>query len=161
MPPFTDYKAYGPYMDSTGGRNIIALRNHSRGHTSVSFARFLLSVHLGRVLGPTEEVDHINGNRTDDRLENLQVVSSSQNLSKSLRERSVSRKEVRLRCPGCQQEFQKRKSATHLAKGGRFTSCSRECRADILRKQASIATKAEIERQISANVIEIVDVLSG
>jgi len=159
--PFVDYKAYGPYLDTAGGRYIIALRNHTSGHSSISFARFLMSVSLGRVLESHEEVDHINGDRTDDRLENLQIVSGEENRAKSLKERKVTRKEVVLCCPGCGRQFQKRKNATHLSKGGNFTSCSRPCRADILRKLADSNSREEIERRITGNVIEELVVLAG
>ena len=159
--PFESYKAYGPYLDTRGGRYIIALRNPESGHSSISFARFLMSVALGRVLGSHEEVDHINGDRTDDRVENLQIVSGPENRTKSLKERKVTRRELLLRCPGCESTFQKRKNVTHLSKGGTFTSCSRTCRAQVLRMLANPATHEEIKGRIAGNVIGEVEILSG
>jgi hypothetical protein len=37
-----------------------------------------MEAHLGRELQPDEVVHHINGDSTDDRLENLQVLSRSE-----------------------------------------------------------------------------------
>jgi hypothetical protein len=40
--------------------------------------------HLGRKLLPDEHVDHINNDKTDDRIENYQILSPADNLRKSL-----------------------------------------------------------------------------
>jgi hypothetical protein len=39
--------------------------------------RFVVEEHLGRKLTTKEHVHHINGDRTDNRLENLEVISAS------------------------------------------------------------------------------------
>lgn len=43
--------------------------------------RYLMEQHLGRKLGADEDVHHINGNKRDNRIENLQVMSHSEHSS--------------------------------------------------------------------------------
>lgn len=45
-----------------------------RDGTRMTYARALMCGHLGRMLRPDEHVHHLNGDQTDDRLENLAVI---------------------------------------------------------------------------------------
>lgn len=67
-----------------------------------------------------DEIDHINGDKMDDRIENLQVISKRNNIHKS-----HTRKEfVELTCPVCGEKFlyEKRNLNTHPN-----PCCSRKC----------------------------------
>jgi hypothetical protein len=46
---------------------------------TISYARYLMSTHLGRLLTDEEHVDHINDIKLDDRIENLQILSQKEN----------------------------------------------------------------------------------
>lgn len=108
------------------GRYYAIMRNPTTRHrTSVSWAKYIMSIHLGRKLDPiTETVDHINNDKTDDRLENLQLLTKTENIAKSAKGKTL----VTLNCPECGQEFTREKRQTHLTKGrGVRTFCSRKC----------------------------------
>lgn len=124
------------------GRRNVSLYNHYTDASSVSYARYLMAVHLGRYLNEDEHVDHINNDRSDDRIENLQILSPSENSRKSAQDRVM----VRLLCPCCKNEFVRRKKQTHLSKlKNKATYCSRRC-------SGLSGTK---HMDLSGNVIEI------
>jgi len=64
--------AYKPYVDANGYLIVRKNNKHIKMHRQV------MEEHLGRKLLPGENVHHINGIRTDNRIENLELWSSSQ-----------------------------------------------------------------------------------
>lgn len=54
--------------------------NPSWGGTHVYRYRLVMEKHLGRYLLPEEIIHHKNGNHSDDRVENLEVMSQSQHI---------------------------------------------------------------------------------
>lgn len=53
-------------------------RHLTNGATTVAEHRLVMARHLGRALLPGEVVHHLNGDRTDNRLENLELWSTTQ-----------------------------------------------------------------------------------
>jgi hypothetical protein len=80
--PYDSFKAGCFQVDPRDGRTYIRLYNNPDDRFTTSYARYLMSVHLKRLLNDDEVVDHINGDRTDDRLENLQILDEQQNIAK-------------------------------------------------------------------------------
>lgn len=81
-------------------RNVILYNSHT-DRSTVSYARYLMSVSLGRLLGKAEVVDHINNDKLDDRLDNYQIISPTENVRKS--SKGITYKEFV--CPVCQVTF--------------------------------------------------------
>jgi hypothetical protein len=122
--PFSAYLVYGPYGSE---RKMVALV--SAGHrTTMSYARYLMAVHLGRVLTAAEEVDHIDDDCTNDAIENLQILTPAQNRQKrDARMRAAAL--VTLICPECGAEFTRLRRNTHLRwkRPASPSCCSRSC----------------------------------
>jgi hypothetical protein len=72
---------YGPYVGDDGRKRMV-LYYADQSTSSVAYARVLLSVKLGRLLTDDEEADHKNNDNTDDRIDNLQVLTREENLLK-------------------------------------------------------------------------------
>ncbi len=70
-------KNYNGGLSFYGGRWIIVCR----GDKKFPYARAVMCAHLKRQLTPQEIVHHINEDTTDDRIENLQIVTRGQHVN--------------------------------------------------------------------------------
>lgn len=76
-------KVFGPYVREDGRKHVILCEDGQR--TTQSYPRFLIEQFLGRKLSSLEEVDHIDGDFTNDSIENLRLLSKSENIRASKR----------------------------------------------------------------------------
>lgn len=135
--PFKGRRVYGPYLDNTSGRKyvrIIWIRRCAH-YKTMSYARYLMSLEVGRELTEKETVDHVDGDYTNDDISNLEIVSLQTNIKRAAKGRTF----VTLECPECKTAFTREKRQTHLGKGKNYkgspTACSRSCSVKLQQKR--------------------------
>ena len=115
--PFTELYKAGYTHVSSEGRRYITLKKFNGGIDGTSYARYLMSVKLGRFLTNQEEVDHIDNNKTNDDPNNLQILTPEQNREKQrLHYINNVQQKFELVCPNCGCNF----SLTEREMNGRF-----------------------------------------
>lgn len=128
------YDRYVLYIVHHAGMNRRMACLVSKEHRmTISYARYLMAVHLKRMLTKLETVDHINENKLDDRIENLQILTRSANSKKYA---SANPKQLfTFICPICSKEFSKDKRQSYqYLKFGKYPFCSKNCSYDNQRK---------------------------
>ena len=122
--PFLEYDSI--YLNFHKGmrRWQVCLVSKTKRRT-ILYSKYLMSVKMKRVLSRDEEVDHIDNDKENDDIENLEIVSRPENKKKY--DSSRSRMLVNLKCPACGKTFSKERRQTHLVKGGNPTNCSKAC----------------------------------
>ncbi len=102
-------------------RRVATLRRQNKYMTSMSYAKYIYTSHYKvDIDGRHEHVDHINGDKMDDRIENLQLISRYYNEVKDKKRKEM----VIITCPVCGIEFlfPKRNLSSH-----KNPCCSRKC----------------------------------
>ena len=109
------HNIYGPYLRKDG-RKIVILYDGKR-RSARQLAKVKLEVKIGRRLLDGEEVDHVDGDFTNDVMRNLQLLSSKANLSKQQLYKYGAK--VTCVCAYCGEKFKRSRS-----KVGNFCSYS-------------------------------------
>lgn len=127
-PPFSNDWRKGYLVINRERRRNVVLYNSNTDRSTVSYARYLYEVSLGTYLNKDLQVDHINGDKTDDNLINLQVLTAKENVNKLLKQTNTTKTLVELKCGSCSSIFIRRRNNTHLVqKGIKSTYCSKVC----------------------------------
>ncbi len=124
--PFTEefVKAYVSKSKQDGRQRVSLFRADKTG-TFMSYARYLLCVKEGRILSKNEEADHIDNDKTNDSLENLQILTKDKHRVKSISERPSAETDV-LQCTYCGKHFD-RPSRIQKYKSPENVFCSYSC----------------------------------
>lgn len=126
--PFKELWKRGYLVINKEPRRNVVLYNSQEDRTTISYAKYLMSIKLGRILKEYEIVDHINDDTMDDRIDNYQIISKRDNNLKSIIQKGKSGLYVRFKCGVCGKIFDKRKNITHLVyTSKRSDYCSRSC----------------------------------
>lgn len=119
-------KIYGPYTRKDKRQVIVIVHDSGKKQTK-SYPRHLMEIHLGRELLPKEHIDHINNDPSDNRIENLQILSQKENNKKQslLKPRQT----YKFICPCCGKESEKNLNYVLGNKKKNRTGpfCSRQC----------------------------------
>lgn len=101
-------------------RRVCTLRKADGTMTSMSYAKYLYTSYYNCDVDSCYHIDHINGNKMDDRIENLQKISGTYNRQKDHKHKEM----VICICPVCGKEFlfERRNLSTHPN-----PCCSRRC----------------------------------
>ena len=125
-------RIYGPYKRKDGRKHVILVEGKKK--TTLSYPRLVMAKHLGRDLLPTETVDHIDNDFTNDTIENLQLLSLIDNVKKNHKLIEW----FTFNCPVCHKEVKKTASRVRgnrkQGKAGSF--CDKKCARKF---QASVA----------------------
>lgn len=108
---------------------LVPAKGSRRKHrTTITLAKYRLSKHLGRILKRHEEVDHKDGNKTNDAIGNLQILTKLQNLKKQQVEANRTKTMRTLKCPVCRIRFiREARQLNSKLDAGRKPCCSRQC----------------------------------
>jgi len=123
-------KVYGPYTRPDGRKHVIHYDEITGKRRTQSYPRYLMEQYLGSELTTDEQVDHINNDHTDNRIENLQLLTKQANNEKSRQYAEM----LLFECPVCGDEFLRKASSYryHQEKKGKAGPyCSKSCMGKI------------------------------
>lgn len=126
--PFKSDWKWGYIVINKEPRRNVILYNSSKNRKTISYARYLYEVSIGRYLECDSVVDHIDGNQMNDIIENFQLLSVGENNIKRYIQSKKTARMVELECGSCGKNFIRGHNTTHLViKRNKTTYCSRTC----------------------------------
>jgi hypothetical protein len=120
--PFKGFTVYGPY-DDNNGRSCVKLRRDGKAST-MTVARYIMSVGLGRHIDASSHVDHADGDSTNDDWRNLQILSAVENIRKGTATRTS--KKFEFACASCGRQVLRTYNAA-MNYSERIFFCTRAC----------------------------------
>jgi len=116
--PFASKWSKGYIVVNNQNRRNVVLFNNQSDRTTISYARYLMGVKLGYEVSDHLEVDHKDDDKTNDDINNLQLLTKEENLLKE-----------QYYCAYCTDSFILTEAEVNerLAKNVEMAFCSRSC----------------------------------
>jgi len=120
------FKHEAPWNKGLGGKIIkngyilIKQSNHPHATKSgyVREHRLVMEQYLGRYLTSSEVIHHINGNKKDNRIENLKLYQNNRDHERIEHQRRKNFRQVLVKCLNCGKLFYKRPSQINVIRNG-------------------------------------------
>lgn len=149
--PFRNKWSKGYLWINNENRRVITLNSESGVTFTMTYARYLMSVKIGQEIPDGFEVDHINNDKTDDRIDNLQILTAEQNrLKQAWWYSAMVVQWTIIPCDHCKELFYITQGEINnrLRKGVQHLFCSRSCSAkfhNTLQQNTSIKALSDEE----------------
>lgn len=123
--PYSKYYGYKIFHKKQGRFYVSMVHKVSGKRKTVSLARYKMSVSLGRRLMKDEQVDHIDEDKTNDVISNLQILSRADNIIKHFLTLGKNTVLIKLKCPVCNKTFKRPpRNVNHKIAKGKKLTCS-------------------------------------
>lgn len=115
--------------------------------------RVVMENHLGRLLNADEIVHHIDKNKKNNNITNLQLMTQKEH--NHYHRLESGRMWVKLKCPWCKKEFELEKNKSFLQKSNEYncTCCSTSCRGKLYRFIQLNGVTEQVQTAISENLL--------
>lgn len=126
----------GKVIINRDNRRMVLLTGGSSPNTTTSYARYLMSVKLGRFLDDDVHVDHKDDDKTNDNIDNLQLLTSESNNQKEAERHRIHDVIYHTcNCTNCGKEFilNDRQMKMKLQAGTKHLFCTKECFQNAIR----------------------------
>ena len=93
---FNGLNGYGHIKPHNMGYELAYCPDHPHAHADgyVMFHTVMMERHIGRYLNDDEVVHHINGNRSDNRIENLMLMNKKEHMTMHMKKRHEQRRKA-------------------------------------------------------------------
>lgn len=130
--PFKSKWNNGYLQIHPSGRKYVVLFNSDLDRTIISYARYLMGVKLGYFVPDDLEVDHKDDDKTNDDINNLQLLTGEENRLKQQYRYVMNQTNYGFHCACCETPFilTEREVKNRLYKGVEYAFCGRSCAAN-------------------------------
>jgi len=114
--------------------------------------RIVMENHLNRLLEGKEVIHHIDGDKHNNVVENLEVMKAIEHNSMHGKQKGMDYAE--LMCPWCDKIFERPYRNIFIVKGSAYTCCSKTCRGKLSNFICKNGINEKISNSIKCNLIK-------